>query len=426
MDEIRIRHNRTLWTSYASIWLGFWLLTTHIALGYSQMALSWSDGISGILLIVLGICSLSHRHTWALWAIALIGVWLQFAPLFFWAKDPAAYLNDTLVGTLIIGLSILLPSMPDVGPSVPPGWSYNPSSWPQRLPVVILGTIGWFISRYLAAEQLGFIDRAWDPLFGVGTMRVISSHVSHLFPISDAGLGAMAYTLEVLLALKGGQRRWHTMPWMVLLFGLIVVPLGLVTILLIILQPVVVGAWCALCLFTAFCMTIMIAYSIDEMVAVLQFLCEKRRGKKSFWEIFWKGDSCSSAEVDKRSPMMDASFPTLFSAASWGVALIWNLFLSVLLGAGLMLLPWYLDVSKATANSDHIAGALAIVISVISMAEVMRKLRYLNYLIGAWVLVSVLWFQEAWLIHGAIALLLILLSFRRGPVKEKYGSWEFF
>lgn len=422
MDELRYR---TLWTCYVNIWLGFWLLTAHVAFGYLRTALAWSDTICGILVIVLGIASL--RRVWAPWFLALIGIWLQFAPLVFWAKNPAAYANDTVVGALLIALSILIPGMPgrspDSGPSVPPGWTYNPSSWPQRLPVVILGTAGWFISRYLAAEQLGYIDRAWDPVFGMGTLHVISSSVSRAFPVSDAGLGAMAYTLEVLFALKGGEQRWRTMPWMVVLFGLIVVPLGFTSITLIILQPLVVGSWCTLCLCTAFCMTIMIAFAIDEVVAVLQFL---RQSKKPFWNLFWKGDCCPGAKEDSRTPKMDQPFSALFSAAAWGINVPWNLFLSALIGAYFMLLPWILDLPKGVADRDHIVGAFIIVVSIISMAEVIRKLRYINILLGAVVLITAIWLPQAWAIQSALAILLILLSLRRGRVREEYGSWKFF
>jgi hypothetical protein len=39
--------------------------------------------------------------------------------------------------------------------TVPPGWTYSPSSWLQRLPVIALGFFGFLIARYLAAYQLG-------------------------------------------------------------------------------------------------------------------------------------------------------------------------------------------------------------------------------------------------------------------------------
>ena len=44
------------------------------------------------------------------------------------------------------------------------------------------------------------------------------------------------------------------MPWMVTFFGILVVPLGLTHIVLVISQPVVVGAWCTFCLLAALIM----------------------------------------------------------------------------------------------------------------------------------------------------------------------------
>jgi hypothetical protein len=84
------------------------------------------------------------------------------------------------------------------GPTTPPGWSYNPSDWLQRAPVIALGIISFFISRYLAAYQLGYIDHAWDPIFGNSTVTVLDSKVSRAWPVSDAGFGAVSYMIEAL------------------------------------------------------------------------------------------------------------------------------------------------------------------------------------------------------------------------------------
>ncbi len=78
-----------------------------------------------------------------------------------------------------------------------------------------LGFAGWVVSRYLAAFQLGYIDRVRDPFFGEGSRLVLNSDLSHAWPISDAGLGAFAYTLEFLMGWMGSPARWRTMPWMV-------------------------------------------------------------------------------------------------------------------------------------------------------------------------------------------------------------------
>lgn len=191
---------------------------------------------------------------------------MLFAPLVFWSSDAGAYANDTLVGALVIAFSVLIPMMPSrahhevmmaPGPDTPPGWSYNPSDWMQRGPIIAMAFVGFFLSRYLAAYQLGHIAYPWDPFFGDGTRRVLDSEVSKAWPISDAGLGAVSYMLEALSGFMGGRNRWRTMPWMVLMFGVLVVPLGIVSIVLVILQPVAVSAWCTLCLITAVAMLIM-------------------------------------------------------------------------------------------------------------------------------------------------------------------------
>jgi len=57
---------------------------------------------------------------------------------------------------------------------------------------VFLAMIGFFLSRYMAAFQLGHISYPWDPFFGESTRRVLTSDISKAFPVSDAGLGALS------------------------------------------------------------------------------------------------------------------------------------------------------------------------------------------------------------------------------------------
>src|SRR3546814_13944325 len=88
---------------------------------------------------------------------------------------------------------------------------------------------------------------------------------------------------EVLMGVMGGRARWRTMPWMVLLFGIVVVPLGVISIYFIIIQPIVIGTYCTLCLLAALAMLIMIPYSLDELVAMGQFLILNTRRGRPFW-----------------------------------------------------------------------------------------------------------------------------------------------
>jgi len=429
---------RWLWTNFTIVGLGFWLITSPFTFGYVKPAMIWSDVVSGLLLALFALLAMFPQFdSWGRWSVALVGIWLQFAPLVFWTKSPAAFANDTLIGTLAIAFSVLVPSMPGMahhmemaksGPEIPPGWSYNPSTWHQRAPMIVIAFAGWLISRYLAAFQLGFIPTIWEPLFGQGTVNVLTSDVSRKFPISDAGLGAVAYTLEMLMAWMGGKTRWRSMPWMVTGFFILVVPLGVTSIVLVILQPVVVGYWCTLCLITALLMLLMIPFTVDELVAMGQFLKQSVREGNSLWRTFWIGGTLNLENTDERTPLYGTPVKEHFPAMSWGVTMPWTLLLSAAFGLWLMLSPVVLGTMGRAAVSNNIFGALIVTVAVIAMAEIIRAGRFINVLFSAWVIAS------PWLLAGAgtstilnntiVGVLLILLCIPRGTIKEKYGTWD--
>ena len=172
-------------------------------------------------------------------------------------------------------------------PDVPPGWDYNPAAWSQRLPIVGLALAGFGIATYLALYQLRVVPAVWEPFFGDGSRRVLDSALSRAFPVPDAALGAFGYLLDAVGGAVGGPRRWRTMPWLVVLFGLAVGPLGVVSIALVIAQPLVVGAWCTLCLASAVASLLMIGPAMDEVLASLQYLRRVRAAGLPFWPHFW-------------------------------------------------------------------------------------------------------------------------------------------
>jgi len=426
----------TVWPHFANMILGLWLVTGVFALEYRSAALQVSDVVSGALIIVLAILSVSRWKWfkfWAPWVNSLVGLWLLFAPLVFWSPTSAVYSNDTLVGALVITFAILAPGMPmaagmsmEPGPDVPLGWSYNPSSWPQRAPIIALALVGFFLSRQMTSFQLQHIASLTDPLFGLGTMRVLTSDVSRAFPIPDAGLGAFAYMVEFLMGFMGDKARWRTMPWMVTFFGILVVPLGVVSITLIVLQPLAVGAWCTPCLIAAAAMLIMISLTLDEVVAMLQFLVQARREGQPLWQVFWMGGTLrkpsEGASVTVRADVVSPA------ALVWGVTLPWSLLVSTALGLWLMFTPAALGSIGTAAHSDHLVGALIVTAAVIALADVGRAARFINILFGAWVIAA------PWLTGGATSVsrwsdmiagaLVILLSFPRGKIGERYGDFQ--
>lgn len=445
-------HRDTRWAHFVTLLLGIWLIATPFALGYldpvwsAEVArvtatrhlpdpalrnawLTGSDVVSGVLVMLFAAFSLSRRTRWAQWANVFVGLWLLAAPLIFWAPSPAAYLNDTLLGALVIAFAILIPPTPGINAEaeasrimVPPGWDYNPSSGLQRVPIIVLALLGFLISRYLTAYQLGYIRAAWDPFFGDGTMKIIGSHLSRQFPVPDAGMGALVYLLEVLSGFKGDQARWRSMPWMVALFGALVVPLGAVSIFFIIIQPILFGTLCSLCLVAALAMVIMIPHALDEVAAIFQFLLAEARRGGSWWRIFWRGGTADGDSVADHVPERGEGRAMLRGVhATWGLAVCTGI------GVWLMFTPLALHLSGFMAAGNHVVGSLVITFSVIAMAEVGRPLRFVNVPCGLWLIVS------PWLLGASGSAvwanvvaggLLILAALPRGPIHHRYGIWN--
>lgn len=474
MDEhmamMERRRVATLWCHLANVLLGVWVMANPLMFGYLTIApndldlarlaaerqvldvstrallMTWSDVISGFLIVVFSILSLK-RVSWAQWANATVGTWLLFAPLLFWSPSPASYGTGLLVGGLVVTFSVLVPMMPGMSMegmmqkgTIPPGWDYNPSTWLQRMPIVVLAVLGILIARYLAAYQLGHINGVWDPFFSAyplepganpndlnGTERIITSDMSKAWPVSDAGVGVMAYMLEFLMGVMGDARRWRTMPWMVAGFGVVVVPLGAVSIFFIMVQPVFIGTWCTLCLLQALAMLVMMPYALDELVAMGQFLKDARRRGKPFWRSFFMGDAMEGSEQDHTSEF-EGSLSHMAGKGLRGVNLPKGLLVISLIGLWLMFTRLIFGTEDAMANSDHLTGSFLITICVLAMAEVARPLRFLNIPFGLWLIVA------PWLLDGGsmlaniggvvAGLLVIGLSLPKGPICYRYGNWN--
>ncbi len=400
--------------------LGLWLLVAPMSFGFACSKMWANDLLCGFLLIIFGFCALkSIRKKAVILLSALVGLWLQLAPLFFWAPESASYLNDTFVGMILMILALSSKELAgqDKGEETPPGWSFNPSSWGPRSVTVFLALIAWFLARYLASYQLGYIHDIKDPFFGDGTVKVISSSLAKGFPISDAGLGAFGYSLEFLLGLIGSAKRWKTMPWVSILFGMMVIPAGMISILLIVLQPLLVGAFCGICLFIAICMLTMILLTIPEMAATVQILLKAKKNG-CFWSVFWKGDLSNAVSPSKP---IERNFTSEF-----GFTVPWNLFLTALLGVWVMLSPSLFGDLHPASDSNYIVGPLLIALSVISFSEIARSLRFVNILLGCGLVLS------AFLLKGltpfgfmsnlASGILICALSFPKGKRRECYGS----
>jgi len=365
---------------------------------------------------------------------------VMFAPLVFWTANAAVYVNATLVGALVTAIATALPPTPGIspvalasGPDIPPGWNYSPSNWSERVPIIALAVIGLIVSRYMAAYQLGHADGVWEPFFDVpgeknGTEEIITSKVSEAWPVSDAGLGALVYLLEIITGLIGSRQRWRTMPWVVVAFGFMIVPLGVVSITFIVIQPIVIGTWCTLCLIGAAAMLLQIPYSLDELVATGQFLRRRRQAGKSLLQVFFTGDT-DDGDVTERSPneFERAPLQVLRDMTGGNVGAPWNLLACIAIGVWLMCTRLTVDAQGSMANADHLIGALVITVAVTALAEVARPARLLNVGFGVALLIvpfvydagpASLWSS----LFCGVAL--IALSLRRGTIRQRYGEWN--
>lgn len=459
---------RTRWAHFANIGLGLWLASSPLALDalsgstttasvlavssdrglpdvqWRAGALAISDVASGLAIALFGALSLSKRTAWfGQWSVAFVGIWLLFAPLVFWSPSAAQYQNNLIVGALVIAFSVLVPMMPGMSmegmmdsKNIPPGWSYCPSTGAQRLPIAVMGLVGLLIARMLTAYQLGHVDHAWEPFFAGspqdprnGTEEIITSDVSRAWPIPDAGLGAVSYMLEILMAVMGTRTRWRTMPWMVTFFGILVIPLGVVSIYFIIIQPIMIGTWSTPALLAGLAMLVMIPYALDEVIAMGQYLRWAHRQGKPLLRTFFKGGAVDAGGTDTSDAL--ASPGSFWNDSIRGITLPWTLAASVAVGILLMLTRLVFGTQGAMASSDHVVGALAITVAIISTAEVARPLRFLNAVFGAW-LIAAPWLLEGETRVGAVAsvvlgVVLIGLSLPRGRrSQEHYAGWDRF
>lgn len=180
----------------------------------------------------------------------------------------------------------------DMDAAAPP-FDRNPSAWSQRWPIAALAAVATFLSTGMALYQWDLVASVWDPLFGDGTETVLDSAESRrmerfLF-LPDAAFGAWGYLSEAVLGLVGSTRRWQFRPWLVILFGFDVIPLGVVSAILVVVQGVSIGSWCFLCLVTAAISLALILFAYDEVWASLSFLWRvwrHHRDPRLLWRTF--------------------------------------------------------------------------------------------------------------------------------------------
>jgi hypothetical protein len=175
-------------------------------------------------------------------------------------------------------------------------------------------------------------------------------------------------------------------------------------------------------------MLVMIPFTIDEVVAMGQFMAGRVRAGKPFWWTFFVGDTTEGGGPDSRTPRYGSPLASQIPPSAWGVTLPVSLAFSVLLGIWLMFAPAVLGGTAPAANGDRLVGALIVTVAAISTAEVVRALRFLNGLFAVWLLVV------PWALTGGTSgmvwndvvsgVVLFALTLPRGAVRERYAGWD--
>jgi len=192
----------------------------------------------------------------------------------------------------------------DVFVSAVAPWSYNPSAWRERIPICILAGVATLIAAYMALYQWRLLNSVWDPVFGEGSARVLDSNVAQTMDrwmgVPDAAFGAIAYLGDAILGMAGSPRRWQYRPWLVILFGVDVIPLGIVSSILVVLQGTIVGSWCFLCLVTAIISLILAYWAYDEVYVSLKYLMRVWK-KTHHWREVWNALCGIPTEVNREA-----------------------------------------------------------------------------------------------------------------------------
>lgn len=164
----------------------------------------------------------------------------------------------------------------------------------------------------------------------------------------------------------------------------------------------------------------------------------RKREGKPLWRTFWVGDTISEAAENRDDRLPSFGSPvnwTMARTMTWGVSLPWNLLVGAALGIWMMIAPDVFGTARGDttgsftiADSDHLFGALIAVVAVCATAEVICAIRYLNVLLGMWLVAA------PFILSGAnagatangtvVGLIVAALSLPRGVVKEHFGAWD--
>jgi uncharacterized membrane protein len=160
--------------------------------------------------------------------------------------------------------------------------SIDTSRGSHRLAVLTLILTGMGVSVYLGLFQLRVLRSVWDPVFGVGSVRVLESGLSRALPLPDSLLGAFGYFCESVAFTIGGKNRFGAYSWCILIYAIIALGMGAVSLGLVMDQTFVIRNGCALCLFSALLSIILVVPALQEAFPAI-LIVKERRNRGESW-----------------------------------------------------------------------------------------------------------------------------------------------
>ncbi|WP_348662638.1 hypothetical protein [Chlamydia vaughanii] len=352
--------------------LGLLLIFTPNTLNYQDQSIIISDRICGALLITLAAFSFLKRSV--LWFGVFIGIWVTLFSCFP-ERSSIVFANDTLIGFAIFAVVCIPPTRPEaleVGPTLPEGISYNPSSGGRRAAVLVLSLLAWLQSRYLTASALGISSSAFECEFFIYAAMMTT------------------YSLLVVLSLSGGERRWHTRPKIVLVTAITLICAIILTFIPIVLKQLRPDCWLCLCLTIQPALAFVFAY--DELRATLIYLSQFSKKKRELIRMSFFGSEYyrDSLFWEERTVL---PFGKACKQAFQGISFPLNLAISICLAIIFMKIGYDLSLTDALRNYTNICCWFIIVLSTLSFAESLRRLRWLCLIFSAAIVLSPVFFH---------------------------------
>src|SRR3546814_1235256 len=155
-----------------------------------------------------------------------------------------------------------------------------------------------------------------------------------------------------------------------------IAPLGVVSIFFVLIQPIVIGTWATLTLVGAAAMLIQIPYSLDELLATIQFVRRRARSGRPWLRVFLFGDTDKGKRGERVDEFNRGPGETLRDMWAGGVNIPWNLALAGVLGASLLFSRLTFGAGGAMADADHLIGFPAPTAISLAGADMERPMRF--------------------------------------------------